>query len=47
MIENLPSRRGLFTARRNAPQLSVENWWQLCGSPAGNFIGDVRHPDQK
>ncbi len=26
---------------------SVGNSWQSCGSPAGNFIQDVRHPDQK
>ncbi len=26
---------------------SVENSWQLCGSPAGNFVGDMRRPDQK
>ncbi len=26
---------------------SVENSWQLCGSPAGNFLRDVRRPDQK
>ena len=26
---------------------SVENSWQLCGSPAGNFVRDLCRPDQK
>ncbi len=39
-------RGGLTSNKSQEIIASVENSWQSCGSPAGNFIRDVHRPDQ-